>query len=228
MFRHPLHNDSAAEPPSKTRVEKQIPSPVILVLIASLLFVASPPAATFANNAHSPVSGCGSVYTVRQGDTLSAIAARCGVSLSSLLSGNGLSVTSTIYPNQRLVIPSGSSTTFQAPSGVTSTYSSCTSPYVVRAGDTLGSIAVRCGVTIYALKQWNGLSSNIIRIGQTLYLRVVTSSIPSAAATPYPYYTSGATAATPSAPSTSPSIVDYPGVVPTATPRIESPISPWW
>ena len=48
---------------------------------------------------------------------------------------------------------------------------SCTNPYTVRKGDTLGRIASRCGVTTANLRQWNGLRSNVIRVGQTLVTR---------------------------------------------------------
>lgn len=42
--------------------------------------------------------------------------------------------------------------------------------YKVRSGDVLGSIARRHGVTITQLKTWNNLSSNLIRVGQTLQI----------------------------------------------------------
>ncbi len=44
-------------------------------------------------------------YTVKKGDTPSAIASRHGVSLSALLRTNGLGTRSTIYPGQVLAIP---------------------------------------------------------------------------------------------------------------------------
>ncbi|REG83099.1 LysM peptidoglycan-binding domain-containing protein [Algoriphagus antarcticus] len=40
--------------------------------------------------------------------------------------------------------------------------------YRVRSGDVLGSIAQRHGVTVTQIKSWNNLSSNLIRVGQTL------------------------------------------------------------
>lgn len=40
--------------------------------------------------------------------------------------------------------------------------------YRVKSGDVLGTIASKHGVTITELKQWNNLSSNLIRVGQTL------------------------------------------------------------
>ena len=53
----------------------------------------------------APGSGTGSTYVVRRGDTLGKIAQNQGVSLTRLISANGLSRRSTIYPGQRLVIP---------------------------------------------------------------------------------------------------------------------------
>jgi membrane-bound lytic murein transglycosylase D len=40
--------------------------------------------------------------------------------------------------------------------------------YRVKSGDVLGSIASKHGVTITQLKAWNNLSSNLIKVGQTL------------------------------------------------------------
>lgn len=42
--------------------------------------------------------------------------------------------------------------------------------YIVKAGDTLYSIALRNNVTVEQLKEWNNLTSNIINIGQKLYV----------------------------------------------------------
>ncbi|XAS68957.1 LysM peptidoglycan-binding domain-containing protein [Micrococcaceae bacterium Sec5.7] len=44
-------------------------------------------------------------YTIKSGDTLSAIAARHGVNLSAILSANRISVSTIIYPGNKLVIP---------------------------------------------------------------------------------------------------------------------------
>ncbi|GAA0879541.1 lytic transglycosylase domain-containing protein [Algoriphagus jejuensis] len=52
---------------------------------------------------------------------------------------------------------------------VASTNSDRTS-YRVRSGDVLGSIASRHGVSVSQLKEWNNLRSNLIKVGQTLYL----------------------------------------------------------
>jgi membrane-bound lytic murein transglycosylase D len=50
-------------------------------------------------------SGGSSVYVVRRGDTLGGIASDRSVPVGSLAEANGLSLRSTIYPGQRLLIP---------------------------------------------------------------------------------------------------------------------------
>ncbi len=184
---------------------------LIIAVILLAFFVRPAQAHPLSSNYAAGI--CGSQYTVRSGDTLSAIAGRCGVTLSSLLSANGLRATSIIYPGQRLAIPGG------AASGVTSgvssnaapTYVSCTSPYTVRAGDTLSLIAARCGVSIANLKSWNGLTNNWIRVGQKLYLPSSTPSIPAAPPASSSYVTPQS----------------YARPQPTPTPQIETPISRW-
>ncbi len=42
--------------------------------------------------------------------------------------------------------------------------------YKVKSGDVLGSIASRHGVSVTQVKEWNNLSSNLIKVGQTLYI----------------------------------------------------------
>lgn len=42
--------------------------------------------------------------------------------------------------------------------------------YKVKSGDVLGTIASRHGVSVTEIKNWNNLSSNLIKVGQTLYL----------------------------------------------------------
>lgn len=42
--------------------------------------------------------------------------------------------------------------------------------YKVKSGDVLGSIASKHGVSVNQVKEWNNLNSNLIRVGQTLYI----------------------------------------------------------
>jgi peptidoglycan endopeptidase LytE len=51
----------------------------------------------------------GASYTVRAGDSLSAIASNHGVRLADLLRANGLTVNSVIQPGQQLALPAGAS-----------------------------------------------------------------------------------------------------------------------
>jgi LysM repeat protein len=57
--------------------------------------------------APAPAPAPGSSYTIKSGDTISAIAARFGVSTQALLAANGLTTSSIIYPGQKIVIPAG-------------------------------------------------------------------------------------------------------------------------
>ncbi len=67
---------------------------------------ATKPATKPASSAPAPARS-GS-YTIKAGDTLSGIAARNGVRLSDVLSANRLTMSSIIYPGQKLVIPGAS------------------------------------------------------------------------------------------------------------------------
>ncbi|MHA7239034.1 LysM peptidoglycan-binding domain-containing protein [Arthrobacter sp. TMS1-12-1] len=120
-----------------------------------------------------PAPAAGSTYVVKPGDTLGAIAARQGVSLQSVLTANRLSVTSVIYPGQKLVV--GSKTAAPAPAPAPVKVTPAPAPaggsYVVKSGDTLGAIASRNGIGLDALLTANGLSrSSIIFPGQKLKL----------------------------------------------------------
>jgi murein DD-endopeptidase MepM/ murein hydrolase activator NlpD len=113
------------------------------------------------------LAGCGSAaaggYTVRWGDTLSGIGKRFGVAPSSIASANGIANADYIIAGSVLVVPQGKggATPSGAPaSGVF---------HVVKAGETLATIARRFGTTQSAIAAANGLSNpNLIREGQRL------------------------------------------------------------
>jgi LysM repeat protein len=65
-------------------------------------------AAAPAPAAPAPAAAPGGSYTIKAGDTLSAIASRHGVKLSDILAANQLSMTTVIYPGNKLVIPGAS------------------------------------------------------------------------------------------------------------------------
>ena len=104
-----------------------------------------------------------STYTVRSGDTLWRIAAANGVALSELMSLNGLSGSSIIYPGDVLRL-TGTTTAAPAPtSGGT---------YTVRAGDGWWVISQRVGMSMSALTSLNGMTtSTMLHPGMVLRIR---------------------------------------------------------
>jgi LysM repeat protein len=116
--------------------------------------------------AAAPASSTSGAYTIAAGDTISRVAARFGVTTDAVLSANGLTAHSIIYPGQRIAIPA-SGTTVAATSPTAS--ASAGTEYTIAAGDTLTSIASDLGVTVDALLSANGLTaSSTIFAGKTI------------------------------------------------------------
>ena len=114
-----------------------------------------------------PAQAQGQVHVVQRGETLYSIAVRYGTSVQAIVNANGLRNASLIYAGQRLTIPTGSGTSGSSSSAGTA---SSGGTYTVRPGDTLWAIATRHGTSIAALRQANGLASNVIYVGQRLVL----------------------------------------------------------
>lgn len=98
-------------------------------------------------------------YVVKSGDSLWSIANRYGLTVDQLKSANGLT-SNLLQVGQVLTIPKKS----------TESPSESNNIYIVKAGDSLWSIANRYGTTVSILKQLNGLTSDNLSIGQKLYL----------------------------------------------------------
>ena len=143
---------------------------MLLTLGAAPAIASSTPAAPVPA-AVSPLAlvapaGCGPVYTVKWGDSLNTIAMRCGITILALLDANpGITNPNRIFAGQRLNIPSGTPPPPPAPGPAT---------YVVKRGDTLGTIAYRFHTTVAALMKANPLIGNPNRIypGQVIKLPV--------------------------------------------------------
>ena len=118
-----------------------------------------------ASSEETSTSGNVQMYYVHQGDTLYRIARNNGISLSTLLEWNNLSVDSPIYPGQGLIVSYGSSSSSEESNTTTQ---SSESTYTVKAGDGLWRIAKNHGLTLDELKSLNQLTSNIIQPGQVL------------------------------------------------------------
>ena len=112
------------------------------------------------------------MYYVHSGDSLYRIAHNYGISLTTLLEWNHLSVDSIIHPGQGLIVSDGSSSSSEeaAPTAEVSeeTSSSSATTYTVQPGDGLWRIAKNHGLTLDELKSINQLTSNIIQPGQVL------------------------------------------------------------
>lgn len=108
-----------------------------------------------------PVGGCS--YIVQRGDTISGIAYRHGVSISSIVYANRIVDSNRIYAGQRLVIPCAAPVPpTPAPSGWY---------YVVRRGDTLAKIALRFGTSVWRIATANNIANpNLIYPGQRFYI----------------------------------------------------------
>lgn len=71
------------------------------------------------------------LYTVKSGDNMYALAKKYNIDVADLLSLNGLEKNDYIYPNQQLLVPTGTSNI-----------------YITKNGDTLEKVIKNFGVTI--------------------------------------------------------------------------------
>lgn len=94
-------------------------------------------------------------YVVRAGDTLWLLSQRYGTTVAELKRLNNLT-SDELSIGQILRIPTG-----QTPSYF---------EYTVRAGDTLWLLSKRYGTTVEAIKSLNGLTGNLLNIGQVLLI----------------------------------------------------------
>lgn len=139
-----------------------------------------------------PAQSAPASYVVRAGDTISAIAGRYGLRTADVLTWNGLSWRSVIYPGQtlRLLAPTAAPAPVASPAAAPST-----SAHTVVAGDTVYGIANKYGTTVDAVLAANGLTrASIIYPGQKL--AVSGGSTPSTAAAPAAVVAPAATTST--------------------------------
>ncbi|MCX7032019.1 MAG: M23 family metallopeptidase [Spirochaetes bacterium] len=93
------------------------------------------------------------VYTVRQGDSVSGIAQKHGLSIDTVLSWNAIRDAHLVVPGRVLTLPNADGLR-----------------YTVRRGDTLESIAKRSGIPLASILDWNDLGSSVITVNQALFL----------------------------------------------------------
>jgi LysM repeat protein len=132
---------------------------------------------TDTGQAAAPSSSGG--YVVQPGDTLSAIAARLGVSVSSLAAANGLTPSGVLLSGTTLHASGAAPQTTAGATTAAPVTSSSAGGYQVQPGDTLSAIAARYGVSVNALASLNGLSpSGVLLSGSTLHVGSASASAP--------------------------------------------------
>jgi membrane-bound lytic murein transglycosylase D len=107
-------------------------------------------------------------HTVRTGDTLGAIARRYRTSVDAIKRLNGLR-SNLIRPGQVLRVPSRGGVVAAAAAPAANPGETVT--YVVRLGDTLFQIAKTYRTTVDNIKTANGLTSDILVVGQKLVIQ---------------------------------------------------------
>ena len=166
------------------------------------------PAAKPAAKAATPAAA---THTVKSGDTLSGIAAKRGVSLSSILAANNMNLRTIIYPGQTIRLstkaapapakpaPKPAAKPAPKPAAKPAPKPAAAKYYVVKAGDTLSRIAANRGVSLSSVLAANGMNlRTIIYPGQKIAIAGKTSAAPKPA---------------PAAPSSSPSAAQLKSIV---------------
>jgi N-acetylmuramoyl-L-alanine amidase len=138
--------------------------------------------------AAAPAPSGGGSYTVRPGDTLSALAARSGVSLQTMAATNGLDPAGVLVAGSTLTLPTGAA----APAATSAPTTGAPAPqgaYKVRPGDTLTGLARQSGVSLEAMAAMNGLDPSGVLLTGTVLKLPSGAPAPAQASTPEPTQT---------------------------------------
>ena len=136
-------------------------------------------------------------YTVKSGDNCGTIAGLYGSSVSAIISLNNLnSLCTDLQVGQKIKVPRPTPTPPPAATATlepaAATRAACqTVEYTVQANDTLSTIAINYGVTMQAIKDWNGLSTDNVftdtQLTIPLCMRAATPGPSPTPTTPPPY-----------------------------------------
>ena len=169
-----------------------IPSPTITATITSTPTETLVPTDTPTLTPQPPV-----IYTVQAGDSCGAIASLYNSTVGAIISMNSLNSTCTnLAIGQKIKVPLPTPTQLPPATATlepaSATRASCeTVVYTVQANDTLSTIAATYGISIQAIKDWNGLSTDIAMLDQKLTIplcmRAATPGPSPTPTTPPPY-----------------------------------------
>ncbi len=135
-------------------------------------------------------------YTVKAGDYCSTIAGLFGSSVNAIVTLNNLDANCTLYVGKVLKIPHPTPTPLPPATATLepaeATRAACqTVEYTVQANDTLSSIAINYNVSMEAIREWNGLSTDSVQLDQPLKIplckRAATPGPSPTPTTPPPY-----------------------------------------
>lgn len=153
-----------------------------LIYVGQVLKLKNSQTTNSSSSSSSTAATTAGTYTVKAGDTLSAIASRYSTSSSTLASLNSLSNPNLIYVGQVLKVSSNASISSSTNSSANSTVTTAAS-YTVKAGDTLSAIAAKYGTTYQALASANSISNpNDIYVGQVIKVSATATAASSQAA----------------------------------------------
>jgi LysM repeat protein len=115
-------------------------------------------------------------YIVKKGDNLWSIAKRYNVSLNELYTANGLNKNSVLRIGQQIQVPveggTASISTVSADTYQPTSFNQGSTSYTVKRGDTLSKIANQYDTSVRAIKAANSMTSDLIRVGETLVIPV--------------------------------------------------------
>lgn len=129
-----------------------------IIYVGQKLKIYPPDSYTKKKNTEKP-----KVHIVKSGETLSTIAEKYNLKVSELKEWNDLE-SDVIYPGQELRLTKPETTKKEK------TEKSKAKTHTVKEGENLTIIADKYNVTVEDLKKWNELKSDVIKVGQVLYV----------------------------------------------------------
>ncbi|MBL8096244.1 MAG: LysM peptidoglycan-binding domain-containing protein [Anaerolineales bacterium] len=154
--------------------------PLALLLIMAVTLAT--PSLALAETGQRPTAQSGqTTHVVQAGETLFIISQIYGVSWTSIAAANGI-VGDRIFAGQTLVIPDPN-----APAPAAPVNNASNPVHIVQAGETLFTIGLEYGIVWTKIAAANGISGDIVYVGQRLVIPVNGTAAPAEAApTPVP------------------------------------------